>query len=328
MGVNRSVVKKGLEILNSTPPLGLQKLLQVSGRRSKEVTTYDLGWVLGPRLNASGRLEEASASLQLVLEKDPKIAEELALKLHGVNAERQDKTLEMYALASHVDENNLPKVIVSAHEDYHEGIIGLVASRLVQKYYRPSIVISLNDGFGKGSVRSVAGINIIEILRKFENLFESLGGHPMAAGFTIKRENIEELEKGLLKVFAKEVSEDLLTPVLDIDAEIPVSLVGPKLLETLDKLKPFGLGNKEPVFTSSGLRVESISYVGKGKEHVSLKLSEGGAGGTHKAIFFNGKDLVSELGVGDTVDVAYSVSRNEFNGRVYTDLVVKDLKIK
>jgi single-stranded-DNA-specific exonuclease len=328
LGVNRSVVKKGLEILNSTPPLGLQKLLQVSGRRSKEVTTYDLGWVLGPRLNASGRLEEASASLQLVLEKDPKIAEELALKLHGVNAERQDKTLEMYALASHVDENNLPKVIVSAHEDYHEGIIGLVASRLVQKYYRPSIVISLNDGFGKGSVRSVAGINIIEILRKFENLFESLGGHPMAAGFTIKRENIEELEKGLLKVFAKEVSEDLLTPVLDIDAEIPVSLVGPKLLETLDKLKPFGLGNKEPVFTSSGLRVESISYVGKGKEHVSLKLSEGGAGGTHKAIFFNGKDLVSELGVGDTVDVAYSVSRNEFNGRVYTDLVVKDLKIK
>ena len=321
---NRSLVKRGLEVINSDPPIGLAKLLDVSARRSGEVTTYDLGWVIGPRLNATGRLIDASESLKLLVEKNAEKVAEIAHKLNDVNVTRQDKTLEMYAFASGIDPDNLTKIIISASENYHEGISGLVAAKLVQKFFRPSIVISLNDGYGKGSVRSVRGVNIISLLRNFENLFDSLGGHPMAAGFTIKKENIPVLEEKLLALAQTEISDDLLCESLNVDIKIPINLIDMELLNSIDKLKPFGLGNEEPVFMSDNVGLMDITLMGKEKQHVSLKLYKQNK--YYKAILFSGAELVKDLAMGDKLDVVYTIKRNNYNGNESIDLMLKDFK--
>lgn len=321
IGVNRSIVKTGLKILNEQSIVGINKLLEVSGKAG-EVTTYDLGWVIGPRLNAAGRLENATVALDLLLEKDPDKAFKLATDLNSINMQRQDKTLEMYDLVP-IDEKNLPKIILVANEKYHDGIIGLVASRLVQKYYRPSIVISIEDGFGKGSVRSVDGVNIIEMLRKFDYLFAELGGHPMAAGFSIKKENIQILHEKLLELANTEIKDELLIPELKIDLDIDIDLISEDLLNEIDKLKPFGLGNEQPIFCSRNLHVVDVSKVGRDKNHLVLKLTNGDK--IVKAVWFNALGIAQELAMGDKVDIAYSLNRNEYNGKVYVDLIIKDL---
>lgn len=325
VGFNRSLVKRGLEIFNSTPPVGLKKLIEVSGKGKDEVTTYDLGWILGPRLNASGRLVDAGESVELLLADDPERAQEIAIRLNDTNTMRQDKTMEMYVLASVPDEKNLPKIILSSNSDYHEGIIGLVAARLTQKYYRPAIVISVSDGFGKGSVRSIPGINIIEFLRNFQDMFESIGGHPMAAGFTIKKELIPELHSRLLALAETSLPNALFEPVMDIDLKIPLNLAGMDLLKELDLLKPFGLGNEEPVFASFGVGIMDVSLVGRDSQHALFKIYHDGK--HHKGIYFNAPEGVKSIKFGDKADIVYTLKKNEYNGNVTVDLFLKDIRL-
>ncbi len=324
---NRSIVKFGLEKMNSQMPLGLKKLLELSGKLTNEVTTYELGWVLGPRLNASGRLIDATKSLELLLAEDEVQALELAHALNEINTGRQDKTLQMYEMASVASNVELPKIIISYGADYHEGVIGLVAAKLAQKYYRPAIVISTADEVAKGSVRSVPGINIIEMLRVFEELFENVGGHPMAAGFSIKKENIPVLQDKLLAHAAGAISEELLVPTLEVDLKIPLEIIKPTLLDDMSLLKPFGLGNREPVFASFDVGVTSVSFVGREGKHLSLRLFDGK--NFCKAIWFGAKDILADKGfnivVGDKIDLAYNLKENNYNGQTYVDLVVKDI---
>src|SRR3989344_695580 len=325
VGTNRSIVKEGLEVLNTDPPLGIKKLLDFSGRRNGEITTYDLGWVVGPRLNASGRLIDASESLDLLTEKDENRLEEIALKLNKVNIERQDKTIEMYEVASGAALQSVPKVIFSSHEEYHEGIIGLVAARLVQKYYRPSVVISLSEEYGKGSVRSIPGVDIISILRRYENLFENLGGHPMAAGFTITRNNLKEFERKLTEYCETSLSDELFQPVIDVDLKIPLNVINLDFAEKIKSLRPFGIGNKEPTFLSEGVGLASVDIVGKENNHISMRLYQ--EGNVYKSIFFNGIESHPNLKTGDKVDVVYKVKENEYNGNKKIDLIIDDLHL-
>jgi single-stranded-DNA-specific exonuclease len=322
--LNRSIVKEGLKVLNSDPPLGIKKLLEVSGRREGEVTTYDLGWVLGPRLNASGRIVDARDSLELLIGTDENVLEDIALNLNRVNSERQDKTVEMYEVAGAVTSDKPPKLIISHNEEYHEGIIGLVAAKLTQKYYRPSIVISLSDGQGKGSVRSIKGVDVISMLREHDDLFENLGGHPMAAGFTILRENIPVLEERLLPFFEEKIDDELLIPVLDIDLKIPLRLVDLDLAEEIDGLKPFGIGNPEPVLLSEKVGVAGLNIVGKESSHYSLRILDDG--NFYKGIYFNGVGMNGDLSTGDTVDIVYKIRTSEFNGNKKVELVIEDLR--
>jgi len=326
LGINRAIVKYGLDILNSNPPLGLQKLIKVSRKRSGEISTYDLGWVLGPRINASGRMLSADDAVRLHLETDESLVEDIANRLNESNLKRQEKTEEMYKIADKVVGEKSQKIIVSSHKDYHEGIIGLVASRLVQKHYRPSVVISLSDNVGKGSVRSIKGVNIIEVLRLFEDLFIDLGGHPMAAGFSIDPSNISVLEKKLIEYTKDNIPEDLLVPTLKVDLVIPLSLVDFDLLSLVEKMKPFGVGNREPVFVSVDLKVAGVSFVGRDQRHMSLKLMDD-EGTFFKAIFFGGKELYPDIKVGDKIDLAYSINKNSYRRKDSINLVVKDLKI-
>lgn len=324
VGFNRVVVKKGLEVMNTNPPIGLKKILQVSGIGDVEITTYELGWIIGPRLNAVGRLKNSDDAIKLLTEKDESLLEGYAKGLDSRNVERQEKTLEMYNLASNIDESDLPKIIFSSNEDYHEGVIGLVSAKITQKYYRPSVVISLEDGIGKGSVRSIPGINIIEILRKFDDLFVDLGGHPMAGGFTIEQKNIPEMERKVSEYISKEFNDEVFVPVLNIDLEVPGKFVDVNFLENIDKLKPFGTGNEQPVFLSREMGVVNVDVIGKNKDHLKIRLFDGGK--YHKAVFFGGVDHVEDFVVGEKVDIVYTLSKNEYNGNKYVDLIVKDFR--
>jgi single-stranded-DNA-specific exonuclease len=321
---NRTILKAALEVLNTNPPMGLKKMFEIAGRNRGRITAYDLGWVIGPRLNASGRLVEAEDSLRLLLAKDEQQALDLAMKLNTVNVTRQDKTLEMFELASDFDATNLPKIIFSAKEDYHEGIIGLVAAKLVQKYYRPAIVVSIFDGHAKGSVRSIEGVNIIEALREFEHLFESLGGHPMAAGFSLEANKLPELQKALEVLGDRHVHDEHLVRNLNIDMEIPIDMVDLDLYKTVTVMEPFGLGNEEPIFATKNLPVAAVDKVGRDAQHLSFKFYKDGK--TYKGIWFNAADHLDEFRTGDIVDVAFTLNYNEFNGRINIDLLVKDMK--
>ena len=324
LGINRTILKKGLAVLNTNPPIGLKKLVEIAGRPNQKITSYDLGWLIGPRLNASGRLVEAEEALKLLLAVDPSEAYDLAVHLNNVNSSRQDKTLEMTNVAGEFDENNLPKIIFSAKEEYHEGIIGLVAAKLAQKYYRPAVVISLFDGQGKGSVRSIPGVNIIEMLRELEDLFESLGGHPMAAGFLIKAEKLGEFEEKLKALGEKKISENVLVRSLNVDLQIPAAIINEDLYERLSFMEPFGIGNEEPVFCSLDLGIISLDKVGKEGQHLSMRLYDNSK--FVKAIYFGGGSEFDKYRIGDKVDIAYTLNKNVYQGKVYIDLVVKDLK--
>jgi len=323
-GFNRVIVKKGLKVMNSEPPLAFKKMLEISGKSDAEVTAYTLGWVIGPRLNASGRMESSEISIRLLTEKDEKVLEDFAKKLDSKNIERQEKTLEMYEMASEIDEENLPKIIFSVNENYHEGVIGLVSAKLTQRYYRPSVVIALEDGFGKGSVRSISGINIIEVLRKFEELFVDLGGHPMAGGFTIAEENISELIEKVSGYVEKEFKDEIFIPILDVDIEVPVEIITTDILDKIDGLKPFGMGNPQPLFLTKGLGIVSCDIIGKDKTHLKLKLYDGGK--YLKAVFFGGARFEKEFVVGEKIDIVYTLNKNEYNGNTYVDLIVKDFR--
>ena len=324
IGFNRSLVKKGLEVFNKSPPKGLRKLIEVADKKRDKITTYDLGWVIGPRINASGRLKSADESLKLLIEKDENIQREIAEKLNEINIERQNKTIEMTEAASKFDEKNLPKILFTASEDFHEGIVGLVAGSLVKKYYRPAVVISLSDSIGKGSVRSISGINIIELLRKHEDLFIDLGGHPMAAGFSIEPKKISTLEKKMLEEMEKIKDKEVFTPHINVDMEIPPSNINLDLISDIEKLKPFGMGNSQPIFMSKGLKITAVDTVGRDGSHLKFSFYDGNK--YYKGIYFGGAKKVSDIKFGDTIDLVYTLNKNEYNGNTYIDLFVKDIK--
>lgn len=322
LNFNRSIVKEGLDLMNKSPTLGIKKLIQVSDRKFP-VSTYDLGWVIGPMLNATGRIGDATDALNLLVTKDDSKALVSAKNLNELNLQRQEKTIEMYELVEE-EKTEGNKIIFTAKEDYHEGIIGLVAAKLVQTHYRPAIVVSLDVELGKGSVRSVSGFDVIQFLRKFEDMFESLGGHPMAAGFTINTEKLEEFKEKVIKAAEKEINDELLIPSLNIDVEIPLSIVNLEFIEEIEQLRPFGIGNKNPLFLSKEIGITGINFVGKDKNHVALKLLADDK--VFRGIFFKGVEKVNGLEVGDKVDVVYSVEKNEFRNNVYVNLVLKDLR--
>jgi len=323
VGFNRSVVKYGLEILNARAPLGIKVLMEASGIKDKVLSTYELGWILSPRLNASGRLESAMDSLKLLCTKNESDAMALSEKLGRVNYERQQKTALMFELAkSSYLENK--KIIISSSRDYHEGVIGLVAGKLSQEFYKPSVLISVGDEVSKGSARSVEGVNIIELLRRLD-FYESVGGHPQAAGFSIKTADLEKLIFSLEDLAEEFIDEVYLSPVLNIDLEIPSHLLSLETALKIRQLEPFGFGNHEPLFMSSNLKILNTGVVGRNSDHLKLRLG-GNSGGVYDAIFFGGGNYASSFSSDSFCDVAFSLRENVFNGISRVSLNVKDIK--
>lgn len=328
LGANRSFVKFGLEALNKTKRCGLLAIMQEAGIEPGSVGTYEVGYIIGPRLNAMGRMEHALESLRLVCTPKPAQAKSLAEKLGSTNKERQALTEET---ARHARElmlaeagENIPKLIFVSHESYQEGIIGLVAGRLTEEFYRPAIVVSRGEVYSKASARSVNGFNIIEAIRVHSDLLVDAGGHPMAAGFTVETAKVEELKKRLAETAEKEISQEILAKTLALDLKLPFSAITQALWGEIQKLSPFGIGNREPVFQGVA-RVVDCRLVGGAGKHLKLTLSSEGR--TFSAIAFGLGYLADRLTLGGQVEAAFSLSMNVWNGQSNLELKVKDLKI-
>ncbi len=325
IGFNRALVKSGLKVINSNKcPAGLSALLEIAGKKDAQITAYDMGWVVGPRINATGRINTATAALDLFLSANIPAALEHAKNLHSLNADRQVLTEEMFGLADVANEEPLPKILFSHNVQYHEGIIGLVAAKLAQKYYRPAIVISMENEVAKASVRSVPGVNVIEFLRSLDFQFLGLGGHPMAAGFSIEKAKLSELEECIKKASELQISDEVLVPTVYIDMVLPFEEISQEMLNTLSVMEPFGVGNEEPTFASKKVTIGRIDKVGTNKNHLSLDfVSDSGV--LRKGILFNLAEDFKDLYLGQKVDIAYKVQSKEYKGKTYIDLVLKDI---
>lgn len=314
LSINRSIVKYGLEVLNKTSRPGLKALLVVAG--IEKVGTYEVGFMIGPRLNASGRIESALSALRLLCTKDPARASELAMSLNETNRQRQllldEQTTHALTLAKTTE-----KIIVIEHDSYHQGVIGLIAGKLTEKYYLPSIVIARGETLSKASARSISGFNVIEAIRQYEDLLVNAGGHPMAAGFTIETANISKFKTQISKLAAEKITADMLERSLRVDCEIDLSVLNMDLYEQLQKFAPFGLGNPEPTFASSGV-LDSYRLVGADGRHLKMVVSG------FDAIAFNQGYRAAELKVGEKLNLAYTLDLNTFNGSQTLQLKVKD----
>lgn len=321
-GANRTLLKFGLEALGKTKRIGLLELFKEAGIDKNKIGVYEIGHIIAPRLNATGRLEYAMDSLRLICTKDPKRAEKLAKEIGLTNKERQLLTVEttQHAIKLVKNKKELENLLVVVHESYQQGVIGLVAGKLVEEFYRPAIVISKGKKFSKASARSVKGFNMIEFIRTVSEFLVDAGGHPMAAGFTVETAKIPLLEKALKNRVGKLLDGEILERELKIDCEISLSLVSQSLYGAIQKLAPFGMGNPEPVFMSKNVVIEDMRLVGFEGQHLKLRVNG------LDAIAFRMGEKSKDFNIGDEVNIVYTIDQDEWNGESRLQLKIKDLR--
>jgi len=326
VGENRVLVKRGLRQMRQTSRQGLFSLAGVSELSIQKVTAMDIGFRLGPRLNASGRLKEALASFELLTTTDVFKAGELAQQLEMQNRERQRITREMQTRAEEIamSQDKDSHLLFAVDESFNSGVIGLAASRLTEKYYRPAVVASKGEEETRGSCRSIPEFHITDALDQCADLLVRHGGHAAAAGFTVKNENLAELVLRLKSVVEEKLSGTELKPTVTADAEVSLSEIRPELYEKcLRYLEPTGYGNREATFVARNVKVKNSRTVGAEGKHLKLTL-EDEKGFAHDAIGFRLGEWQNHMPA--RVDILFTYELNEFNGRVNYQLNLKDLK--
>jgi len=322
-GENRMLVRAGLNLLRLGRRPGLLALSRAAGLNIAALTTEDIGFGLAPRLNAAGRLESALAAYDLLTNQDLSAAGLLAQKLDDQNRERQKLTQEMQREAEQqIEQSESEHILTAFHSQYNPGVVGLVAAKLTESYYRPSIVGTMTDGFARASCRSIPEFHITQALDECSDLLERHGGHALAAGFTVKTENLSELLSRLTVISHRELSELDLHPVLRADMEIPLRELHPDYLPFLDRLQPTGQNNPDAAFVSRNLRVLHSKTVGSDKRHLKLAVTDGRI--TYDVIAFRLGDWFGRLP--EQIDILYSFERNVYNGRESLQLKVRDIK--
>ena len=327
VGENRTIVRLGLEALRRTRRPGLRALLAEAGLNERPLTSMAVGYTLAPRINASGRMGRAGLAAELLLTQDPVRGEALARELCALNRERQAIEAGIYESCLALAETMPPearRALVLSGEGWHQGVVGIVASRLAEKFSCPAFMICLQDGRGKGSCRSFGGFNLFAALESCSDLLEGFGGHELAAGFTIREENIPAFAARMNTYVALRTGGAEMVNVLDIDAEIDdVSLLAMEEVEGLGVLEPYGAGNPKPVFQFSGCTVSAVTEVGGGR-HLKLKLNA--AGRSFDAIFFAATARETGVAAGDRIDVAFTPQVNEYRGWRSVQLQLCDLR--
>ena len=326
VGENRVLVKKGLKQMRQTTRQGLFSLAAVADISLSKVNAGNIGFGLGPRLNAAGRLKEALAAFELLTTTDVFRAGELAQQLDMQNRERQRITRDMQARAEEmvISEDPNAYLFFAAHEDFNSGVVGLAASRLTEKYYRPAIVASKGEEETRGSCRSIPEFHITDALDQCADLLVRHGGHAAAAGFIVKNENITALVSRLKAIAEEKLSGSELKPIVTADAEVDLSEMRPEVFEKgLKYLEPTGYGNREASFVARNVKVKNSRIVGSDGKHLKMSL-EDAKGVAHDAIGFRLGDWHKSMP--PRVDVLFTYEPNEFNGRVTYQLNLKDLK--
>jgi single-stranded-DNA-specific exonuclease len=327
-GENRALVRAGIERLRDPRRQGVLSLMMAANLQPQQVTASDLGFILGPRLNAAGRLDSALAALNLLTCSDLVTAGKLAQELDDQNRERQKITQQIQAQAEKIALSHDPDALLlfAASPDFNPGVVGLAASRLMDLYYRPAIVAHQGEEYTRASCRSIAELHITKALDACAELLVRHGGHAAAAGFTVRNEFLPELLRRLRQYIAGQLDGKDLRRVLKADYELPLEQVTPgralAVLGWLDKLQPCGIDNPQPVFVSRDVRVVERRAVGRENSHLKLKLASGMC--YHDAIAFRQGYLYSQMP--PQVDVLYCLERNEYNGQVKHQLNIKDIK--
>ncbi|OGC10059.1 single-stranded-DNA-specific exonuclease RecJ [candidate division WOR-1 bacterium RIFOXYC2_FULL_37_10] len=324
-GENRILAKKGLEVLKERKRLGIAALALAAGLK-EDLSIRDINFGLAPRINAAGRLEHASLAVNLLISKEAFEAETLAKQLHGINIKRQEiGEIMNKEISLKIKEADIAKekIIVMSGENWHAGVIGIIASRIVEKYYRPVVLISINEGLGRGSARSIDGFNVFNLLDSCRDLFIDFGGHAAAAGFAIEPMKIPELQKRLAEAL---LTLDIdFTPRITIDALLNPEQATLGLVEELALLGPYGQDNPSPIFISSDLHPIDIKSVGNDGAHLKIKFI-GKNSATVDAIGFGLGKLKDSINLNSNCDIVYSLERNLWNGFESVQFNLVDVK--
>lgn len=328
VGENRALVRYGLVVLRKTKRVGLVALMQSAGVEPESVRAFHLGYVLGPRLNAAGRMEHANFSLELLLTKDPIVAQQLAFQLEELNHQRQLEQQRITEEAnSMAEEYASDPVLVLADSSWPGGVVGIVASKLAERWDKPTLILEVKDGVAKGSGRSAAGYPLIDGITANAELFDKFGGHEGAAGFTLPADNLNLLRQGLNEHFL-EVEPDLEDSSSRREADLSLedaTQLDWELYNSLQLLEPFGHGNAQPVFEAGGLKVVSVDTVGKDQQHVKLRLATP-EGTIFEAIGFGLAKEHSNLRSGQQVTVQALLEQNQYQGKSSLQLVLRGIQ--
>ncbi|MCR1897745.1 single-stranded-DNA-specific exonuclease RecJ [Irregularibacter muris] len=329
---NRTMVKYGLKIINSNKRLGLSVLREIAGLKNKEINAGRIGFTIGPCFNAAGRLEDAKLGVQLLLEKNKVKAQEIAIKLHGLNSERQRIQNEGEKICKEMVEQKYldSDFLVLRVDKVSEGVIGIIAGKIKELFYKPTLVVTKGEeGYLKGSGRSIRGINIYEEMKKVSDLFIGFGGHEMACGFSIEEDKLEELRKRLndRARAIKEKAPDVFVPKVDIITEMQAQELNVELVKEISKLEPYGMGNPKPLFILRDIQVNSSWTKACGSDKTHLKFS-----GKKDEIFLSGigfslASRYQHLGMPNILDAAFCVEINEYNGKITPQMVIEDIRV-
>lgn len=319
---NRVITKLGLLLVAQTKNMGLKSLLMSSGYKNLDSTTISFG--VAPRINACGRMGHADEALKLFLSKDIYEVNELTKKLNDYNKMRQEKEKSIYEDAvNQIEKNKLYEncAIVVGGDNWHHGVIGIVSSKITDLYFKPSILLCYDNELAKGSGRSIPGFDLHDALMKCQDTIEKFGGHSMAIGITIKKDNFDKFANELEQI-AKDSKIDEIVPIINVDAKINLNEVNRETVESLKQLEPFGEGNKTPIFALKNLKVDSIRSLSEGK-HIKMTLKDGNS--VVNAIGFNLGYLADEYRIGDKIDVVGTLEINSFNGVDSLQINLKDV---
>jgi single-stranded-DNA-specific exonuclease len=329
---NRILVREGLNLINDMPRPGVQALIESSGLSPGDLTTGQIVFTIAPRINAVGRLGDAHRAVDLLITNNKQEALQLAQVLESENYERRKIDVDTYDTALELVESSLDLhnelAIILHNSEWHPGVIGIVASRLVEKYYRPTIMLTTVDGVAKGSARSISNFNIYEALQKCDDILLHFGGHQAAAGLAVEIEKLNEFKSRFNKIVKETLQEENLLPEILIDSRLKLSEITPKFLKILSQFSPFGPGNMRPVFLS-----EDVSIVGSprivGTNHLVLAFKQEGCDKVFDAIGFNMGEFCNSLMKENLkVDIVYTIDKTSKDGRVFPQFKLKDIRIK
>lgn len=324
---NRIIVKEGLKRIAHTKSVGLMKLIEKNDLDKDHISAYHIGFVIGPCLNAGGRLQTAKLALSLLLTEDEEEADRLAMELKELNDQRKDMTKQgtEEAVAQVEELYRDDKVLVAYLPSCHESLAGIIAGRLREQYQKPAFVLTDGEEGVKGSGRSIEQYHMFEGLVRVKDLLVKFGGHPMAAGLSLKKENVEEFRRRLNE--EAELTEDDFIRRIWIDVPMPIDYISEPLIEELEVLEPFGQGNEKPLFAQKGLHIRSVRVLGRNRNAVKFSLADDKGTPMDAMLFTDGDAFMEELGGRRIIDVIYYPAVNEYNGNRTLQIVIKNYKI-
>ena len=331
-GENRVLAYYGLKKLNSNPGIGLQTIINLAGIGGTEITISDIVFKIGPRLNASGRIEHGKKSVQILVSDDEEKSDLIGEEIDSFNEIRKtldrDITQDALDMVEKSEELQAMNSTVLYNRDWHKGVVGIVASRVTEKYYCPTIILTESNGMATGSARAVRDFDLYEAIGQCSDLLESYGGHMYAAGLTLKIENIPEFKRRFEKIVTNQITDLQQTQTIEIDAKIPLSEITPRFYRILKQFAPFGPQNMAPVFVTEDVFDAGTSrLVGKNQEHLKLDLVEPDVNsGIFAGIAFKQSDAYELITSGLPFDVCYSITENEYRGKTNLQLFIKDIK--